>query len=146
MGIGVEVHEAAQRHHTIIGIGCDIQQISSLKQTMDRQSRFVPSLFTAAEISYCESRGRPEQHFAARWAAKEAFYKAVSRLLEGPIPFRQVEICHANGGQPCLNLYGELKQQCEARGLAFYLSLSHSADMAMAYIVAVTHNETGASP
>lgn len=110
-------------------IGTDIEQISRIAETIERTPRFADKLFTPAERAYCESKGRPAQHFAARFCAKEAFAKA----LGVPLSWQEVEILREEDSAPYFHITGEAADLLAGRKVQ--LSLSHSGDYALAVVL-----------
>lgn len=134
------------RSMPLIGIGIDIQSIRHLAEALERQGeRMIHKVFTAYERDYCQERPHASQHFAARWAIKEAFYKAVSEHLITPFRFTDVETRLTPQGKPYLMLHGTLRELAQCRGMHFHISLSHSGDYAAGIVLAMgeTEGETG---
>ena len=102
-----------------------------------RTPRFGERVFTAAERAYCESRGAvAAQHYAARFAAKEAALKALQTGWRGGIAWQDVEIASRESGAPFLILHGLVKELFEQSGArAAHLSLSHTSEHAIAQVV-----------
>ncbi len=120
----------------IIGIGCDIFDISRIKRELGADAGLAPQLFTVQEIAYCQGQRYPERHFAVRFAAKEAFFKAVTNGARVDIPWHDVEITNEESGKPVMTLSGRAAELAESRGVRNVLvTLSHSADYAMANVV-----------
>ncbi len=119
----------------ILGIGIDLCPISRMAQAISRHGgRFEARVFTAAERAYCNERGQPAQHFAARFAAKEALLKAL--LVPPGLSWHELEVQSA-GGAPRLVLSGEAARAAVRLGVdTLHLSLSHGGDMAAAVVVA----------
>lgn len=119
----------------IIGIGCDLIEIARINKALDWGS-FKTRVYTPEEIAYCESRGQQAAaSFAARFAAKEAVLKALGTGLRGG---SMQEICVTNDdlGRPGIILTGYFLELAWQLGVMhIHLSLSHSRDMAMAYVV-----------
>ena len=94
-------------------------------------------MFTAAERAYCDSRGAvAAQHYAARFAAKEAALKALQTGWRGGISWHDVEISSLEGGAPILIFAGEVKRLMESSGAtAAHLSMSHTSEHAIAQVV-----------
>jgi holo-[acyl-carrier protein] synthase len=107
-------------------IGADIEQISRIAQALGRTPRFALRLFTPGERAYCDATGRPAQHYAARFCAKEAFAKAMGCALS----WQEVEVVRAPGGAPSIRVTGHAAEVLGARQVR--LSLSHAGDYAMA--------------
>ena len=92
--------------------GTDIIEIERIRESIEDEKTgetFVTRIYTKKEIEYCESKNMQKyQHYAARFAAKEATFKAISEQLEGKysIAWRDIEIINNEQGRPCLNLIG----------------------------------------
>ena len=121
----------------IISIGVDIIEVRRVRETIERTPRFAQRVFTAAERAYCESRGAvAAQHYAARFAAKEAALKALQTGWRGGISWHDVEISSRESGAPVLILSGEVKRLMESSGAtAAHLSMSHTTEHAIAQVV-----------
>ncbi len=116
----------------VIGVGIDLIEIDRIAAALERRSRFAARCFTEREAAYCASRAFPPQHFAARFAAKEAVGKA---LGIGMTRWREVEVVR-HGGPPRIALSGRYAQRAEALGVtAITVSLTHSRGMAAAVAV-----------
>ena len=104
---------------------------------LGRTPRFAERVFTAAERGYCDSRGAvAAQHYAARFAAKEAALKALQTGWRGGIGWQDVEIASRETGAPFLIFYGLVKELFEKSGAtAAHLSLSHTSEHAIAQVV-----------
>lgn len=92
-----------------ITCGTDIIEIERIKQTMeDMEQAFKDRVFTEAEIQYCESRKKQKyQHYAGRFAAKEAAFKAISKILKDKysVCWKDFEVINDEQGRPYLTLY-----------------------------------------
>lgn len=110
-------------------IGTDIEQISRIAEAMARTPRFAEKLFTAMERAYCEGKGRPAQHYTARFCAKEAFAKALGVSLS----WQEVEVIREADSAPYFHLTGEAAALLANRPVR--LSLSHSGDYALAVVL-----------
>jgi holo-[acyl-carrier protein] synthase len=109
-------------------VGLRLLSISRLGTILDRFPLARHRFFTEDERTYCQSRKRrPEQHFAARMAAKLA-----CRSLLGPIRLREVEVVRDAMGAPRLRLHGRAAEL--GRGMCLRVSLSHDGDMAGAIV------------
>lgn len=102
-----------------------------------RTPRFVERVFTAAERSYCDSRGAvAAQHYAARFAAKEAVLKALQTGWRGGIAWQDVEIASRESGAPYLIFHGQVLELFEKSGAtAAHLSMSHTSEHAIAQVL-----------
>src|SRR5450432_2830190 len=88
---------------SILGIGVDIVETSRFREER-RTQRFLGSIFSDSEREYCLSKGRPEEHFAARFAAKEAACKALMAAGFGFVSVAQVEVIRDSEGIPSIVL------------------------------------------
>jgi holo-[acyl-carrier protein] synthase len=121
----------------IVSIGIDIIEVARIREVLTRTPRFAERVFTEAERSYCDSRGAvAAQHYAARFAAKEAALKALQTGWRGGIGWQDVEIASRESGAPYLILHGEVKTLFEKSGAsAAHLSLSHTSEHAIAQVI-----------
>ncbi|OGC94725.1 MAG: holo-[acyl-carrier-protein] synthase [candidate division Zixibacteria bacterium RBG_16_53_22] len=120
----------------IVGIGCDILDISRVKRQLGADDGFTAQIFTSEEIAYCRGKRYPERHFAARFAAKEAFFKAVSDGARVDISWHDVEVTNEASGKPVITLSGKAAELAGARGVRnVFMSLSHTDHWAMANVV-----------
>jgi holo-[acyl-carrier protein] synthase len=113
--------------------GVDIIEISRVKLVLERYGqRFLDRVYTAGEIAYC--RGRPP-NLAARFAAKEATMKALGTGVRG-VNWKDIEVVRQESGAPSVLLHGRGKSRAERLGVRdISLSLSHSRDYAVAFVV-----------
>jgi len=102
-----------------------------------RTPRFADRVFTAVERQYCDSRGVvAAQHYAARFAAKEAALKALQTGWRGGISWQDVEISSRESGAPYLIFTGEVLTVFERfRATATHLSMSHTSEHAIAQVI-----------
>jgi holo-[acyl-carrier protein] synthase len=120
----------------IFGAGTDIIEVQRVEDKLLRTTKLKAKLFTATEIAYCESKHRPALHFAARFAAKEAFLKAMGTGWSGGHKFSEIEVVNNALGKPELFVHGKVKQFCETHGIAsMEVSLTHIRDVASAVVV-----------
>ena len=120
----------------IFGAGTDIIEVQRVEDKLLRTGGLKDRLYTAREIAYCESKHRPALHFAARFAAKEAFLKAMGTGWSGGHKFSEIEVVNNALGKPELFVHGKVKEFCEAHGItAMEVSLTHIKDVASAVVV-----------
>lgn len=114
--------------------GVDLIEISRIAGVLDRYgSRFLRRVYTPGEIDYC--RGRPP-NLAARFAAKEAAMKALGTGIRG-VAWKDIEVIRHESGAPSLQLHGRAQARADRLGVRqMSLSLSHSRDYAIAFVVA----------
>ena len=122
----------------IVGVGIDLVDIARMQRLLDAKGeRALARLFTAGEVEYAMARVQPARHLAARVAAKEAAFKALSGSAGArAIGWRDMEVVVAPDGRPLLRLHG--LAQCRASELAvaqIWLTLTHSAETAAAVVV-----------
>ena len=115
----------------IIGLGTDIIEIERVRKAISK-NHFRENVFTTAEQIYCDGRGKSSvASYAARFAAKEAFFKATGRGIFTALT--DVEILNNTRGAPKINLRGKAKSFAESLNVKnISLSLSHSRDFAIA--------------
>ena len=119
----------------IIGIGTDIIQTDRVVKAMESKG-FKEKVFSENEILYCEKKANSAESFAARFAAKEAFFKALGTGWRGGIAFNEVEVVNDELGKPAIELLGEtftIVQKREIRHI--HVSLSHVKEMAIATVI-----------
>jgi holo-[acyl-carrier protein] synthase len=122
----------------IKGLGVDIVEIGRMREALRRHPRMRERIFSAEERAYCDSRGRPEVHYALRFAAKEAVLKALGTGFAG-MSFHDVEVVRDAGGRPSPRLHGRAARVAEETGVVeMHLSLSYTHTTAVASAVALT--------
>jgi holo-[acyl-carrier protein] synthase len=121
----------------IVSTGIDIVEVYRIRETLARTPRFVERVYTEAERSYCESKGAAAaQSYAGRFAAKEAFLKALKTGWRGKLQWTDMEILNNAEGAPNLSLTGEARQLLGAMGVNHvHLSISHTAEHAVAQVI-----------
>lgn len=120
----------------IRGIGTDLVEVERIATGINRNSGFREMVFSAHEIAYCEAKSNKFEHYAARFAAKEAFFKALGTGWMDGTAFNEVEIINAANGKPELHFLGLTATVIEALGLNnIQVSLSHVKAMALAAVI-----------
>jgi holo-[acyl-carrier protein] synthase len=122
----------------IVSIGIDIIEIRRVREVLARTPRFRERVFTERERAYCDSRGEAAaaQHYAARFAAKEAAFKALGTGWRGGLSWHQVEVAPTEDGAPLLILSGRALELFDALGATrAHLSLSHTTEHAVAQVI-----------
>jgi len=131
----------------IFGVGIDLVNIPRMQTVLERWGdRFVKRVFTREEAETCYQKAHPASSFALRFAAKEAFSKALGLGMRKGIRWRDIEVCHLPGGRPALKLRGRSFEICgEKRIVRFHLSLSDEGSYGAAVVILEDGDETGQS-
>jgi holo-[acyl-carrier protein] synthase len=120
----------------IKGIGVDMVEIGRVKKLIEQDRGFAERMFTAREIAYCEGKFSRAQHYAARFTAKEAFFKALGTGFRDGMSWKDVEVENDSLGKPQLRLAAAALEQFRKRKLRrAFLSLSHTRETAVALVV-----------
>ena len=118
----------------IQGIGVDIVDVKRMKAALDAQgTALMQKMYTEREVAYCKSKKNSHEHFAARFAAKEAVSKAMKTGWSGKFRWKDVEVVNEKTGEPRINLYGHVAKLL--KGSAVHLSLSHTKTTVVAFVV-----------
>lgn len=122
----------------VLGVGIDIIEIDRIKESIDKYGdQFLNKVFTKKEIEYSVSKSNKYQHFAARFAAKEAIYKALSSDTNKVYSWQDVEIYNEVNGLPKVKLFGSLKDYLN-EDKELKISMSHSQNYVTC--VAILHS------
>ena len=123
----------------VLGIGTDIIECLRIAQMIERHGElFINRVYTDKEIQYCRERKAATQHFAGRWAAKEAVMKALGTGWTKGINWRDIEIRNGPGGKPAVAFCGGACDFVEKSGVhEMLVSISHCRSHAMAYALAL---------
>jgi holo-[acyl-carrier protein] synthase len=120
----------------IIGTGIDIIEVSRVAEKIKKENGFKQKIFSPAEVEFCEGKQHKDQHYAARFAAKEAFLKATGLGLTLGYELMEIEVVNSESGKPFLQLMGNFKKQATINGWnKIHLSLSHVQAMACAVVI-----------
>ena len=123
----------------IKGIGNDIIEIARVERALKRTPRMAQRLFTDEERAYCERTARPAQHYAGRFAAREAVLKALGTGFSQGIGLKDVSVTRDESGRPQVLLAGRAAEVAAEQGvLEIALSLSFTRDTPVANAVAMT--------
>ncbi|MBI3288011.1 MAG: holo-ACP synthase [Elusimicrobia bacterium] len=106
-------------------LGVDLVEISRVRSLARRNPKFLTRVFSAAEIAYCKAKKNPWPHFAVRFAAKEAVYKALGKAS---VPLTAISVTADHHGRPLVEISGKPVRHIK-------LSLSHGRDHAVAFAV-----------
>lgn len=127
----------------ILGLGTDIVAVQRIERVIKDNPRFVEKVFSLGEQEYCSSKANPAQSYAARFAAKEAFMKALGTGWDEGISWTQIEVINDAKGKPCLKLSGATEDIAKSRGTELiHLSLSHEKDYAIATVILEIKSES----
>jgi holo-[acyl-carrier protein] synthase len=121
----------------IFGIGVDVVQISRIGSLLNRWgNRFLRRVFTKQEIQYCMLRKNPSPHLAVRFAAKEAFLKALGTGYSQGVRWKDIEVIHLSSGRPNLQLHNNTKTMCQSHGInGIHVSMSHDGDYGLVQVI-----------
>ena len=123
----------------IYGIGIDVVEVDRIASAIERHGEpFLAKLFTAAEREYCAAQKKPELHYAARFAAKEAVSKALGTGIGGQAGWLDLEITRDPSGAPKLLLQGTAAEFTKLQGITeIQISLTHAREYAAANAIAI---------
>ena len=120
----------------IFGIGTDMIEVERVAEKIGKNAGFRELVFSKKEIAYCEAKTNKYEHYAARFAAKEAFFKALGTGWKNGTTFNEIEITNDETGKPVINLLGETGTSIEAMNIGkMAVSLSHLKTIASAFVV-----------
>ncbi len=125
---------------TIIGVGTEIVACARIQRMIERHGGgFLRRAFTPAEIAYCEARHASAEHFAGRWAAKQAVLKALGGQWSASLKYTDMEVRAESAGPVKIALGGGARETCEQRRVAeIHLSISHAASHVVAFAIATS--------
>lgn len=129
----------------ISGTGIDIVEIDRIQKSLEKGNGFKEKVFSAEEIAYCQSKRKPSESFAGRFAAKEAFFKSLGTGWVGELAFNEVSIIADSNGKPVLNLLGNTKRIVDLEKARLHVSISHSTNYATAIVIIETSVTNGDS-
>jgi holo-[acyl-carrier protein] synthase len=123
----------------IVGIGTDIVECLRIGRMVEQHGElFLNRVYTPREIRYCQARKHATEHFAGRWAAKEAIMKCLGTGWRKGLCWTDMEIRNDHQGKPLVLLRGAARDQAQHMGIgAVLLSISHCRAYATAYAMAV---------
>ncbi len=120
----------------IYGIGTDIIEVGRIKKQLTDTGNFKSRIFTKSEINFCDSKANYAERYAARFAAKEAFFKALGTGCIDGMAFNEIEVIRSNLGKPEILLHGKTKENLQKQGnFVIHLSLTHIKEMVNAVVI-----------
>jgi holo-[acyl-carrier protein] synthase len=121
----------------VTGIGIDVIQNERIRDSIQRfGDRFLHRIYTEGEIEYCKKCAQPEIHYAARFAAKEAAFKALGTGWAAGVKWKDIEVVRQPSGKPDLHLHGEALARASSAGATrFQVSLTHDQLVSCAVVV-----------
>jgi holo-[acyl-carrier protein] synthase len=124
----------------IVGIGTDIVECLRIGRMIEEHGElFLTRVFTEREISYCQGRKHATEHFAGRWAAKEAIFKCLGTGWQKGMCWTDMEVRNNTEGAPSVHLGGATKERAQQMKIAnILLTISHCRAYATAYAIAVS--------
>jgi holo-[acyl-carrier protein] synthase len=123
----------------LAGVGVDMVEIARMEKVLARRPNFAKRVFTKAERAYCDRMARPAQHYAARFAAREAVLKALGTGFSRGIGLADVSVVNNEAGRPEVVLSGRAAEVAQEQGIReIALSISYTHDVAVASAVAMT--------
>ena len=130
----------------IIGIGTDIVECLRIAKMIEQHGeQFLTRVYTDWEIRYCRSRKHSTEHFAGRWAAKEAILKCLGTGWRRGLCWTDIEVRNDPNGQPQVHVGGAAKEHAQKMRVAnILLSISHCRAYATAYAMAIQRDTTQA--
>lgn len=131
----------------IFGVGIDLVSIQRLEEVLQRWGdRFVKRVYTEQEADFCFKRAYPASPLALRFAAKEAFSKAIGLGMRKGVRWRDIEVFHYPGGRPGLRLQGRPSEICSEKQITrSHLSLSDEGRYAVAVVILEGNDAIGQS-
>ena len=141
-----DIHRGPPQSHQntasgrLLGIGTDIIGCDRIAQMLEKHGDvFLQKVFTPREIEYCSARKAAHQHYAGRWAAKEAVLKVLGTGWAKGIQWTDVEVINEASGAPTLLLANRAAEIALAQGIrTVQISISHCKEYATAFAVGVT--------
>ena len=119
----------------ILGIGIDITEIKKIKESI-RSQAFQQKVFTPAELKAVDRFKNKAEHLAGKFAAKEAFMKAIGAGIWQEVWFSQIEVLNDEVGKPHIKVHGEAEKRIKESGSEkIHVSISHSGGMAVAVVI-----------
>ncbi len=120
----------------IYGVGTDLAEVERIAEKIGKEAGFRELVFSQTEIIYCEAKRNKYEHYAARFAAKEAFFKAMGTGWRNGTAFNEIEITHDENGKPVISFLGNTAiTMAELKLGSISVSLTHIKKMASAIVI-----------
>ncbi len=121
----------------ILGIGIDLEEVARIGESIEKFGpRFLNRVFTDNEIAFCSGKANSNERFAARFAAKEAAFKALQAAWEEGLSWRDFELIAQSGGAPRMVLHGVAARIAVERGVSsVHVSFSHTKTHVSAVVI-----------
>jgi holo-[acyl-carrier protein] synthase len=120
----------------IVGVGIDIIEVDRVAEKLAKGNGFREKIFSAEEISFCEAKPAAAQHYAGRFAAKEAFLKAAGQGLAMGFELKHIKILQEESGRPIIALSGSFEEHAKkSHWRTIHVSLSHIKSAACAVVI-----------
>ena len=120
----------------IYGVGTDLADVERMAEKIGKEAGFRELVFSQTEIIYCEAKRNKYEHYAARFAAKEAFLKAMGTGWRNGTAFKEIEITHDENGKPVISFLGNTAiTMAELKLGSISVSLTHIKKMASAIVI-----------
>lgn len=120
----------------IKGTGADIIAIERIKKAITKDSKFTEKIFSSEEEEYCNSKLKKEIHFAGRFAAKEAFFKALGTGWRDGMKWTEINVVNDDLGKPEIRITGKTLEIFKEKGMkTINLSISHTKEFAVAFVI-----------
>ena len=132
----------------IVGLGTDNIEIVRIGQMVERHGEaFLNRVYTPDEVRYCQRRKSSYQHFAGRWAAKEAVMKTLGTGWIRGVHWQDIEVQSQRSGRPVINIRGGAGEKAEELGIdEVLITISHCRSYATATAIAVRHESESDKP
>ena len=119
----------------ILGIGIDILEIKKIKKSIESEA-FQRKVFTPAELSAVDEFKNKAEHLVGKFAAKEAFMKAIGAGIWQEVWFTQIEVLNEESGKPIIHVSGEAERRLREMGVSqVHTSISHSTGIVVAVVI-----------
>jgi holo-[acyl-carrier protein] synthase len=120
----------------IFGIGIDLIETKRVEKMVAKGRQYLEAIFTENEMDFCEAKANKHEHYAARYATKEAVLKAMGTGWRGGLAYSDIEIVHEESGQPKVVVRGKVRKFFDQNKIQqTSVSLSHHKEIAIAVII-----------